>query len=383
MRTKLKLWLIILVLSVAASLRNVTYFRLGTTLEGLLSERGRVDSSLRLRDTSSSLGIPKYGGAEMPKLLWMYWDKGLDHLESLSNVTGNKYAADYSCVKAMMMLNPSWDVKLLNETSATTLAPIYSSLLDNETLYPKLTPTMKGDTLRLELLSRYGGVYADTSICPFVGLDDFIPSLVGSEKNGFWANPADMSRLNATRLLDHPVAMCHDHSRVPAQYRGKRRKGKGAPFRTSSNWFMASTNPHNPLVDEWLNIYVNHLLTLPDPTVPYFLTHCALTQARMMNKTVDVIWSTTMERMTRKNLRRKRGGFVLEKTVCKGVGRKANATELEINCAIIKKPPRQYVLSGEYWNHIQTLAANEHDKQLHYTPSIKPIQNTIMHSKIH
>ena len=86
------------------------------------------------------------------------------------------------------------------------------------------------------------------------------------------------------------VADCHNHSKEPEKYRGK---GKaGAPFRTSSNWFLASTNPHNPLVDEWLAVYVNHLLTLPDPTTPYFLAHCALTQARMNNQTVDNIWAS-------------------------------------------------------------------------------------------
>jgi hypothetical protein len=95
----------------------------------------------------------------MPKLLWMYWDRGLEHLKSLSSNPKNKYAADFSCVKAMIKLNPTWNVMVLNEDNAKEYAPIFSSVVNNKTLYPKLGPTTKGDLLRLELLSRWGGVY--------------------------------------------------------------------------------------------------------------------------------------------------------------------------------------------------------------------------------
>ena len=129
----------------------------------------------------------------MTKILWMYWDKGFEHLESLSHEPTNKYAVDFYCVKAMYDLNPTWDIRFLNERSAELLAPIYTSLLKNESLYSQMTPTMKGDTLRLELLSRYGGVYADTSICPREPLDNFIPEWLGTEeKDGFWAFPKDI-----------------------------------------------------------------------------------------------------------------------------------------------------------------------------------------------
>lgn len=107
-------------------------------------------------DSSSSNGT-------IPKRLWMFWDKGLDHLQSLSQDPKNKYAVDYQCVEAMMKLNSNtWDVKLLNESGAKSLAPVYASLINNETLYSKLEPRMKSNVLRLELLSRYGGVYVSS-----------------------------------------------------------------------------------------------------------------------------------------------------------------------------------------------------------------------------
>ena len=142
------------------------------------------------------------------------------------------------------------------------------------------------------------------------------------------------------------VADCHNHSKVPEKYRGK---GKaGAPFRTSSNWFLASTNPHNPLVDEWLVVYVNHLLTLPDLTMPYFLAHCALTQARMNNQTVDNIWASTMSRTKEAEMRRILNGPLSEKRACLNYPK-----ENIYDCAFVKRPAIQRVLSGDYWRQIQ------------------------------
>jgi hypothetical protein len=123
-------------------------------------------------------------------------------------------------------------------------------------------------------------------------------------------------------------------SKVPEKYQGKWKTG--SPFRTSSTWFLASTNPHNPLVDEWL--------------------HCALTQARLNNQTVDNIWKSTMRRVKEAEERRKVNGPRSEKKACAGVQLKKLSNSIEKltdECALMKKPPRQYVLSGDYWKQIQ------------------------------
>ncbi|KAL7426037.1 hypothetical protein ACHAXM_000281 [Skeletonema potamos] len=310
-----------------------------------------------------------HNGTAIPKLLWMYWGQGLEHLKSLSNNTpANRYAADFSCVKMMIELNPTWNVMVLNEDSAKEYAPIFSSIVNNKTLYPKLGPTTKGDLLRLELLSRYGGVYADTSICPFKGLDSFITAWVGKEKNGFFAPPLYLGAVNRSHLsqvAQGNVPMCHDHSKI--KNRGIR--GKGAPFRTSSNWFLASTNPHNPLVDEWLTILHKHMLSLPDPKTPYFLAHCALTQARFYNETVDNIWASTFNRY--KAIKKQeavigRNVTHSEMIACGGMNEELS------RCAIVKRPAKQFVLSGNYSNMIQMQFRHDNELQL---PSLRGMHN--------
>ena len=319
----------------------------------------------------------------MPKLLWMYWDRGLEHLKSLSSNPKNKYAADFSCVKAMIKLNPTWNVMVLNEDNAKEYAPIFSSVVNNKTLYPKLGPTTKGDLLRLELLSRWGGVYADTSICPFKCLDSFITAWVGKEKNGFFASPSNLGAVKHSDLSQVAfgnVPMCHDHTKI--QNRGIR--GKGSPFRTSSTWFLASTNPHNPLVDDWLRILHNHMLTLPDPKTPYFLAHCALTQARLYNETVDAIWVSTFKRYNEIKKTGSRDGRNVthsEMIACHG-GRKAPSESSR--CAIVKRPPKQFVLSGDYSNRIRMqlrhhLASNDNELQLQSLRSMHNIEEEDIH----
>jgi len=288
-------------------------------------------------DSSSSSSSSSSSNGTIPKRLWMFWDKGLDHLQSLSQDPKNKYAVDYQCVDAMMKLNSNtWDVKLLDLNGAKSLAPIYASLVNNETLYPKkLEPRMISNVLRLELLSRYGGVYADTSICPFSNLDSFITDWVGTDEGGFWAAPKDIAKKNSSKLQSLHIDKCHDHSLLPAKLQGS--KNKGAPSRTSATWFMAANSVHNPLVDEWLRVYVNHLLTIPDPTNPYFLVHCSLSQARMNNATVEKVWTATTERIQR-----------LDKTSPSYYNSKCIKGSVSSCSTIVKRPSRDYILSGKY-----------------------------------
>ena len=125
----------------------------------------------------------------------------------------------------------------------------------------------------------------DMSICHFVPLDLFIPKWVEADKEyGFWASNIStlyggLTNINGIALPQN-VLTCHDSSNV---------SGNGNNVRTASSYFLVSSRPHNPLVDEWLAVYRDYLLTSPDPRQPYFLSHSILTQARMKNATVDTI----------------------------------------------------------------------------------------------
>ena len=134
----------------------------------------------------------------IPKILWMYWDQGLNHLEQIGSphAKPNKYQADFACVKAWQILHPTWEIRILNRTQAMQLAPKFAHLaripqindrgkrLTHDT---RICPVKLGNMLRTELLTLYGGVYTDTSICPMRPLEDYLGKLVGDR--GFYTIP--------------------------------------------------------------------------------------------------------------------------------------------------------------------------------------------------
>lgn len=281
---------------------------------------------------------PAQGAPGTPRRLWMYWAQGLDHLRSLANDTEGKYFADYQCVQAMIRYNPHWDVRVVSDASVAALAPALHSLLQNDTLAPKLAPRMKSNVARLELLRRYGGVYSDTSTCPFIELDRFFEGVDFNEL-GFFA-PPDLWKMGRTPARDLPssVSWCHDSARVRAE---------GQEFRSAGNYFLAAARPNNPLVVEWLRVYVDHLRTLSFPRKPYFLAQCSFTQARKNNATVEEIWVAALQRLGK-----------TQHPVCMA-NKNKDCEEEEDNqrsqsrCGFVKKPQaclplKNYVTSFEY-----------------------------------
>lgn len=275
-------------------------------------------------------------------VIWMYWNKGLDHLMSLGNQPG-KYQLDSICVKGMKYFHRSskskWVIKLLDSKTVLDYAPTFSSLVKNKSL-PFIQDRLWADLIRLELLSLYGGIWADTSVCPLNSFDKLIETHLDTRKNSFFApvipGPIAFSSGNA---LPKNASTCHVSKNA-------------AEYRSASTWFMAVSNPHNPLIDEWLRILVHHLTTLSDPNKPYFITHCSLTQARMYNETVDKIWRSSVKfSNARQNGRQKSR----EDNVCFDHG-SFTAHRLKTHCTFVKKQISDDVKSfflGEYLEYIQ------------------------------
>ena len=234
------------------------------------------------------------------KILWMYWEQGLRHLESIANTSDaklKKYTTDYQCVQAWRALNPGWDVRVLGREDVTReLAPVFRGL-DDLDRPERLEPRMRANILRLELLARYGGVYSDTSNCPLARLDAFVWDLAtGSTAETSVFAPPCLHRYRDIPAPRFPpdVARCHE----------ARSDGTEAStmYHTADNWFLVSLYPNSTFFKGWLETYHHHLRTKDQLWYPYFLAHCSLTQARMNNAAVDDIW---MEVIAREEAREK------------------------------------------------------------------------------
>ena len=109
--------------------------------------------------------------ASLPKIVWMLWLQGWDRAPSVA----------HACRKSWEIRNPSWVVHCLDLQTLGHFLP--NNIIEHILGTPK-EPEALSDQIRLELLYRYGGVWADvTTICA-VPLDDW---LVDVMPHGFFA----------------------------------------------------------------------------------------------------------------------------------------------------------------------------------------------------
>ncbi|NUQ82470.1 MAG: hypothetical protein HUU10_12730 [Bacteroidetes bacterium] len=136
---------------------------------------------------------------DLPRILWMYWHQGADQAPHLVK----------TCIDSWKSMNPGWDLRLLDQNSMKSYMEWTFPVLYD----PVLSIVANSELLRVNLLSRYGGVWADATCLCLQPLDEWIDKAMG---DGFFA----FSNPGADRLL--------------------------------SSWFLAAV-PGNPLVLDWKN----------------------------------------------------------------------------------------------------------------------------------
>jgi hypothetical protein len=87
----------------------------------------------------------------LPKIVWILWFQGWDKAPWLSK----------KCAESWKKLNPGWDVRLIDEKSCPV--PIYGD-----------TAEARSDVVRLELLAKYGGIWADSTMLCMQPLDSWV-----------------------------------------------------------------------------------------------------------------------------------------------------------------------------------------------------------------
>jgi hypothetical protein len=133
------------------------------------------------------------------KIIWMYWEQGEENLKDEYNKM---------CIYGWRTLNPDWDIRVLDKKTALKYVPELKH-------YDHLIVQHRADLLRIKLLSKYGGVWADASTLPMKPLNEVI-------------NHID----NGTNIF---------------MYRFIPKKD----VRMISNWFIISKQPNNYLIKQW------------------------------------------------------------------------------------------------------------------------------------
>lgn len=212
----------------------------------------------------------------MNRTIWIYWHQGEDKAPPLVR----------SCIASWRQRNPDWRVRVVD---ADTLHE-YSNLVERIDLRrDDLTLQLASDLIRIDLLARHGGVWADASVYCARPLDEWLPDAMNS--SGFFAfHHPKPDRLLASWFLaaerENPLVsevrnrmlVYFSNYRFPRQ---KRRSGKLTynllkfvlgitPFTTRA-WF-------SPWLTRFTGIY------------PYFAVHYTFAAAIHDDESLATIW---------------------------------------------------------------------------------------------
>ena len=106
----------------------------------------------------------------IPKILFMYWHQGWNNAPDIVK----------RCADTWQRHNPAWDIYLLDSTTIANKVKLPTALKSFNLPLPALS-----DIIRICLLKKYGGVWADATLWCVRPLDDWIESVC--DRSGFFA----------------------------------------------------------------------------------------------------------------------------------------------------------------------------------------------------
>ena len=142
----------------------------------------QTDYTLPLTDFINALPQPApWGNRPLPKIIWMFWHSGLDGAPDVV----------HRSLTTWQHFNPDHEVQFLDLAAAEAALGV-----DLGALFDKLTVDLgwagKSDLIRLMLLAKFGGVWADATTFCLKPLSDWLHQEIHT--NGFfcfrWANKA-------------------------------------------------------------------------------------------------------------------------------------------------------------------------------------------------
>ena len=86
----------------------------------------------------------------IPKVIWMFWDQGLSDSPEIVK----------SCYRSWVSQNPDWEVIFIDSSSIYSFFDAKAIIGKNEA---NIDSVKKSNLLRMNLLSKYGGVWADAT----------------------------------------------------------------------------------------------------------------------------------------------------------------------------------------------------------------------------
>jgi hypothetical protein len=118
-------------------------------------------------------------GFDVPKTIWMFWDKGLANAPDVVKIA----------YESWVKLNPDYEVRFLDNDSLSQVAD-FAPLFHNASL--QLGLAHRSDYVRTYLLARFGGVWVDSTSFCWKPLSEWLPD--ATKETGFFVFRQPSSR---------------------------------------------------------------------------------------------------------------------------------------------------------------------------------------------
>ena len=100
--------------------------------------------------------------AQVPRNIWALWDQGVE----------NAPLMEKTCLWSHKAANPTFKTRVLDLQTAINLTDVFSVIKKNS--WDNMTIQAKSDVIRVLLLHKYGGVWADATLCMVEGLEHWL-----------------------------------------------------------------------------------------------------------------------------------------------------------------------------------------------------------------
>ena len=153
---------------------------------GMKIDAGALTSSRAI----AMAGAPGFSQKKprVPRRLWMYWHQGWDEAPTIVR----------KCAESWLLRNPSWHARLLSAQNLASVIKLPSYASESNLPLPALS-----DVIRIHLLARHGGVWADATTWCARPMEEWIDFVTTS---GFfaYARPALDRKLSSWFLAALP-----------------------------------------------------------------------------------------------------------------------------------------------------------------------------------
>ncbi len=211
----------------------------------------------------------------LPRVIWMYWEQGLDNAPEVVK----------KCFESWHEQNPGWNVVMLDKASASEYVDLGSLIGAN---YGRLTVQKRSNLLRLNLLARYGGVWADATCFCNQPLDGWIHDYM---KSGFFVfRDPGRGRIMSSWFMaalpgNHLVSSFgHQHNEYWRTNSFPDQKTKFRKFLV--RLFRVMIGKHTDRQDYWLSFLARRILRIH----PYFIIHYHFAYHVRRDKQSKMIW---------------------------------------------------------------------------------------------